>query len=96
MTAEELILSAGQNIYKDIDEPINKKSVIASEEIFPKFLFTGREREVALLLLEGKSNNEIAQSLFVGLSTVKKHIANIFDKIHVNLNLLQRLRNLYN
>lgn len=83
MTAEELILYAGKNMYKGIDEPINKSVVIASEEIFHKYLFTGREKDVALLLLEGKSNTEIAQSLYIGLSTVKKHIANIFEKTHV-------------
>ncbi len=82
LPAEEFILAAGENIYKEVDRPTGKKTAIASE-ILPKFLFTEREREVALLLLEGKSNIEIAQSLFIGISTVKKHIASIFNKTHV-------------
>ena len=80
MTADDFLLAAGRNIYQNADAPAGKKTVMASTEIFPKFLFTGREQEVALLLLEGKSNSEIAQSLFIGLSTVKKHISGIFNK----------------
>ena len=46
-------------------------------------LMTDREKEVALVLLEGKSNIEISQELFIGLSTVKKHISSIFKKTEV-------------
>ncbi|HEU5098608.1 MAG TPA: LuxR C-terminal-related transcriptional regulator, partial [Roseiflexaceae bacterium] len=42
---------------------------------------TARELEVLRLLADGASNGEIAQSLIVGLSTVKKHISNIFGKL---------------
>jgi DNA-binding CsgD family transcriptional regulator len=49
----------------------------------PKFLLTEREKEVAVLLLRGHSNSEIAKDLFVGISTVKKHVSNIFEKTAV-------------
>jgi two-component system, cell cycle response regulator len=50
------------------------------EHFFDKYSLTSREREVALLLMKIKSNSEIADSLFVGLSTVKKHVSSVFHK----------------
>jgi predicted ATPase/DNA-binding NarL/FixJ family response regulator len=41
---------------------------------------TVREREVAALVAQGKSNGEIADQLVVGKRTVEKHIANILSK----------------
>jgi DNA-binding CsgD family transcriptional regulator len=42
-----------------------------------------RELEVLLKIAEGYSNSEIAEQLFVGLSTVKKHITHIYGKLEV-------------
>jgi LuxR family maltose regulon positive regulatory protein len=42
---------------------------------------TEREREVLLLLAEGKSNREIADQLVVSLDTVKKHLTHVFGKL---------------
>jgi len=50
------------------------------KKIFDNHLLTEREQEVALLLASGNSNNEIAKKIFVGLSTVKKHVSSIFLK----------------
>ncbi|MFT4036804.1 MAG: LuxR C-terminal-related transcriptional regulator [Thermomicrobiales bacterium] len=41
---------------------------------------TAREREVLTQLVRGKSNREIADSLFISERTVKKHLANAFHK----------------
>ncbi|MHA6485492.1 response regulator [Paenibacillus sp. strain BS8-2] len=45
---------------------------------------TEREMDVLKLLAQGKSNQEIADGLFIGIKTVKFHITNIFNKLHVD------------
>jgi two-component system nitrate/nitrite response regulator NarL len=44
---------------------------------------TGREIEVLQLVAEGKSNQEIAESLVISESTVKNHTRNILGKLHL-------------
>ncbi len=44
---------------------------------------TSRELEVLSLLATGKSNKEIGVSLFIGETTVKSHLRNIFTKLNV-------------
>ncbi len=43
-----------------------------------------QERTIQHLILEGKSNKEIAGELFISLSTVKTHITNIYSKLQVS------------
>jgi two-component system, NarL family, response regulator LiaR len=45
---------------------------------------TGREREVLVLLVNGKSNNEISTELSISLATVKYHLTNIYSKLGVD------------
>ena len=42
-----------------------------------------RELEVLHLIAAGASNQEIAEQLFIAVSTVKKHVNHIFDKLSV-------------
>ncbi len=42
---------------------------------------TAREREVALLIAQGKSNRAIAETLVIGSRTVQTHVGNIFAKL---------------
>ena len=44
---------------------------------------TGRELEILTLMVEGLSNNEIAERLIVSQSTVKFHVSNILSKLGV-------------
>ena len=50
-------------------------------ERFPAL--TAREAEVLALIAEGRSNTEIAASLYLGVSTVKSHINALFAKLDV-------------
>lgn len=42
---------------------------------------TKRESEISALVLRGKTNREIARTLHIALSTVKKHLYSIYQKI---------------
>jgi DNA-binding NarL/FixJ family response regulator len=45
---------------------------------------TEKEQEVTLLILEGLTNDAIANKLAITERTVKAHISSIFSKLHVN------------
>ena len=42
---------------------------------------TGRELEVLQLIVDGNSNAEIAEKLFITVGTVKTHVRNILNKL---------------
>lgn len=44
---------------------------------------TDREMEVLLLMSEGKTNQEIAEQLYISIKTVKVHVSNILGKLQV-------------
>lgn len=44
---------------------------------------TNRENEILLLIAQGKSNQEIADDLYITLKTVKTHVSNILSKLAV-------------
>ena len=56
----------------------NKNTTLPHEEL------TERELEIMLLMTEGKSNQEIADELFIALKTVKTHVSNILSKLDVS------------
>ena len=43
-----------------------------------------RECDVLKLVVEGKDSKVIADKLFLSVHTIRKHIANIYEKLHVN------------
>ena len=52
---------------------------------------SGREKEVLQWLSKGFSYKEIAQKLFISIETVRTHIRNIYEKLHV-ANKMEALR----
>jgi two-component system, NarL family, response regulator LiaR len=44
---------------------------------------TNREMEILLLMAQGKSNQEIADELFIALKTAKVHVSSILSKLEV-------------
>ena len=80
------ILSDG-TVWQDREERKKEegsfKEITASEsyEAFQSMGLTRRECETALLVCQGMSNGEIAESLCISEATVKKHISNIFEKL---------------
>ncbi len=45
---------------------------------------TKRETEILNLLVEGLDNSTIAEKLFISIQTVRNHIRNIYEKLHVH------------
>ena len=58
--------------------------IVTNEEFYKQYNISPREQEVLLLLLQGKSNNEIGETLYVSRNTIKTHIRNIYTKLGVN------------
>lgn len=57
---------------------------IRRDEVNPFTELSEREFDVLRLIAAGKSNNEIAEALVIGESTVKTHIGNILKKLHLD------------
>jgi predicted ATPase/DNA-binding CsgD family transcriptional regulator len=58
--------------------------VPASPQATPRHSLTPREQDVLRLLVEGRTDREIAEALFIGPRTVQTHVANLFAKLDVN------------
>lgn len=54
-----------------------------NETVLEKLNLTKREYEILELLVKGHSNAEIAEILFLSLSTIKTHVSNLYDKLNV-------------
>jgi LuxR family maltose regulon positive regulatory protein len=63
------------------DEPISSAIDTAAATLVRPL--TGRELEILRLVAVGMRNQEIAEQLVVSLPTVKRHIANAYDKLGV-------------
>ena len=72
------------NIYHKKLSQLEPLEINNLEDIFKEFQITEREQDVAKLVLNGKSNQAIADELFITISTVKMHVYNIYKKFKVN------------
>lgn len=59
------------------------KAASSTKQKSPLDDLTEREREILELVASGKSNKEIAATLFLSEKTVKHHMTNILQKLHV-------------
>lgn len=69
-------------VEKEILVPVPEEKGINESEL-KKLNLSSREYEVLQLLSKGYSNAEIAEKLFLSLSTVKTHASNLFLKMDV-------------
>jgi predicted ATPase/DNA-binding CsgD family transcriptional regulator len=56
----------------------------APRDAVPAFDLTPREREVLTLISQGKTNQEIADALFISLHTTKVHVRSILSKLNLD------------
>lgn len=70
------------------------KTEAEMNRVFARFKISEREQEIVRLMIEGKSNKEIEDVLYISLSTVKTHVYNIYQKLGVKnrLELINLLR----
>lgn len=69
-------------VEKEVHPPVPIEDSINEREL-EKLKLSAREYEVLQLLTQGYSNAEIAESLFLSLSTIKTHVSNLFIKMEV-------------
>lgn len=87
------------NLYRGIDAPMSPSIAQKALSLIQKsnmkedprddaapiipFEVTTREIEVLQLLVDGYNYKDIGDKLFISYNTVKKHVANIYEKLHV-------------
>lgn len=71
----------GQSVFEP--EVTGKMMNSMRKPSLPHEQLTSREMEVLLLIAQGKTNQEIAEELFISLKTVKVHVSNILAKLDV-------------
>jgi len=62
----------------------NAPAPVASEKIETESILTDREMEILKEMVTGKNYKAIGEKLFISPLTVRKHTANIYEKLHVN------------
>ena len=60
-----------------------EEDFIRNQALIEQLELSARELEILDLMAQGNSNQEIANSIFISLSTVKTHNQNIFEKLDV-------------
>lgn len=63
-----------------IEQP---KEFKLNEAVLKRLNLTNREYQILKLLAQGYSNSEIADKLFLSLSTIKTHVSNLYTKMNV-------------
>lgn len=70
-TARKILSEFGRQAQRDPARPGDRN------------ILTDREKEVLQLVITGATNKEIASALFISENTVKNHLCNILDKLHL-------------
>lgn len=73
--AEQELRKLGQRVHRRSEQGQGRYGVLA---------LSGREMEVARLVVDRRTNVEIAGDLFLSLKTVESHLRNIFRKLEVS------------
>jgi len=67
-----------QRVFSEVRRSIKKEEAIAFQDL------TSQERQVLLLIAEGKTNREIATELFLSEGTVRNYVSSILSKLGVS------------
>jgi DNA-binding NarL/FixJ family response regulator len=72
------VYSSNQHLPEPATISINR---LADEDLVPAYPLTERELEVLKLIVDGCSNAQIAEKLYITVGTVKTHVRNILNKL---------------
>ncbi|MBZ8180027.1 MAG: response regulator transcription factor [Oscillatoria sp. PMC 1051.18] len=83
----KIVLSQAKKPVPESEPPVTNKTVKINaaepeySQLIEAYPLTERELEVLQLIVEGCSNAEIAEKLFITVGTVKTHVRNILNKL---------------
>ncbi len=80
LKAIEVVHSGQKYISPEAQEALNYELNLQNK--LP--IITKREKEVLILIIEGLSNSQIAEKLFISIDTVDSHRKNLYSKLNVN------------
>jgi two-component system, NarL family, response regulator LiaR len=86
-TIARIVLHQNQRNYGDTNPNTGSSTItinrMSSEDgdFVPAYPLTGRELEVLGLIVDGCSNAQIAEKLYITIGTVKTHVRNILNKL---------------
>ncbi len=76
--------SAAEQQLRQLGRTIHRRSKAGTADGDGVASLTGRELEVARLVVDRRTNQEIADELFLSLKTVETHMRNMFRKLDVS------------
>ena len=74
-------LAAAERELRRLGRPVHYRSLPGKPEGTGVASLTGRELEIARLVVDRRTNPEIAAELFLSIKTVETHMRNIFRKL---------------
>ena len=69
---------------RKLGRPMHRRTRLAKADGIGVASLTERERQIALLVVDRRTNREIAEALFLSPKTVETHLRNIFRKLDVS------------
>lgn len=83
MLSKYLTIKTKDADIREHDEIMGHVNMLTQDDYmirYTKYNLTSREKEILELILKGYSNPQIAENLFISVSTVKRHVNNILKK----------------
>lgn len=70
-------------VMKVVPTDVSMDLLTGNVSVDSEIVLTSRERDVLRLIIEGKSNTEIANDLIISVHTAKAHVCSILQKLCV-------------
>ena len=64
--------------------PQQAEPALPNDAFFARYNISAREKEIVALMAQGCTNQQIGDTLFISLNTVKTHVRNIYQKFEVS------------